>query len=141
MQKKFTPAGDRTRSRLQRSPRHARAFGARSRRCAPAAGAAPAEYAKITILALKTPAPSSRPQRRRGFFDIARKMSTLKKKRLGIVAPNSCGHLVYYRPMNFCLRDPKNEKKPDFTSADFSFLSAPAAPNHKNTPEIRYKHF
>jgi hypothetical protein len=36
----FTPAGDRTSSRLRRSARHARAFGARSRRCAPAAGAA-----------------------------------------------------------------------------------------------------
>ena len=56
----FTPAGNRTSSRLRRSARNARAFGARSRRCAPAAGAvrlpqalrargrrcAPAEYAK-----------------------------------------------------------------------------------------------
>jgi hypothetical protein len=33
------PAGDRTSSRLRRAARNARAFGARSRRCAPAAGA------------------------------------------------------------------------------------------------------
>ena len=32
----FTPAGDRTSSRLRRSPHNARAFGACSRRCAPA---------------------------------------------------------------------------------------------------------
>ena len=101
------------------------ALRACGRRCAPA------EYAKITILALKTPAAPSRPQIGGGFFDVARKMSTLKKKKLGIFAHRWCGHLVKICPMKFCLREPKNEKN-DFWSHRFRTkqLRRPA-PNHK----------
>ena len=106
----FTPAGDRTSSRLRRSARHARAFGARSRRCAPAAGAARLPQKSLFW-------PLRRRLRRRGpksaaVFSMQReKCRPSKKERLGIFAHRWFGHLLKLCPMKFCLRDPEFAKK------------------------------
>ena len=60
---------------------------------------------------VKTPAPPSRPQKRRRIFRCsAMNVDPQKKKELGIFAHRWCGHLVKISPMKFCLREPKNEK-------------------------------
>ena len=86
---------------------------------------------------VKTPAPPSRPQRRRGFFRCSAMNCDPQKKNLGIVAPHCSGHLVSTIVLWISASGTQKMQKTDFTSADFTFLSTPAEPNHKNAPKIR----
>jgi hypothetical protein len=134
----FTPAGDRTSSRLRRSARNARAFGARSRRCAPAAGApvagaqrllqarsacdrrcAPAKYAKITILEEVF---SRLPIRWRFFRCSAMNFAPQKKKNSGSLRLTAAVIWSLLSSYEFLPPGPKKCKKLSLPRFFFFFL-------------------